>query len=103
VKPFDPSRIILGPGPTYLESFVRLLEAYDRKGHPVVVFIEPQLHGSSLNAYLYRFFGLNFMIEMVAMPNDKDRNDAALGKVAVLVDTLCNAQESTIRDGSVQI
>lgn len=101
MKPFDPSRVIIGRGSTSLESFVKVLETYDLKGYPAVVFIEPQMRGVETHAYIYRFFGLNFMIEMIALPVDRDRNDAVLAKVAVLVKSLGSAQEATIESEDI--
>ena len=87
------NRVYLGPSENQAESFAKLLAEFDRKGHPVIVFVEPRTTGKSVSAYLYRFFAPTFTLEMPVLPRDKERTEKILSSVGVLIDTLGKASE----------
>ena len=94
------NRIIIGCNDYYIDKFVQLLNAYASKNYPTIVFVEPQVKkgGESFHAYMYKFHGLNFIVEMPVMPKDKERVDEALSAVTIVMDTLSNPIEKVIKE-----
>lgn len=78
-----------------------MLAEFDRKGHPTVVFVEPQMRDRGLNAYLYRYYAPSFVLEMIVLPDNKERTDTMLSSVGVLIETMSNPQKSTVEGTGV--
>lgn len=93
--------IILGSGEYYQAKLREVLEAYSASGHPPVIFAEPQIRtGDGVpHAWIFRFYGLNFILEMIIMAADYEKVAQSLEQTAIVVNTLSAPKETTILPG----
>jgi hypothetical protein len=92
------NKIVIGCSDYYIDRLCQILTAYAAKGYPSVIFAQPQMSrgGGKPHAWLYRFYGLNFMIEMPVMAEEKEHIDKKLDGSALIMDTLSNPIKATV-------
>ncbi|MBN2429284.1 MAG: hypothetical protein JXK94_13190 [Deltaproteobacteria bacterium] len=93
------NKVILGCGDASIQQLVEVIATYSVKGYPPIVFAEPQISagaGGRPHAWLYRFFGVNFIIEMPVLPAEREAVDSAVAIIGTVVDTLANPIKATV-------
>ena len=97
--------VVIGSSAHYTDKLLEILKAYSASGRPPVVFAEPQIRKGSrtVHAWMFRFYGADFVIEMPVSPSQKDDVAAAIGKVAIVMDTLSAPIEAIVTERGVEI